>query len=114
MNDAAKDYGDPKTNFMLPVTTSGPSYELFQGLTSLNDAAKGSNLFRYVEPFALLAKAENIGAPEVVPLRRLLKFEALQSNKSNADKTHQRSVAESNGQMPWKSNTMRLKNHISH
>ena len=33
VNDAAKDYGDPKTNFMLPVTTSGPSYELFQGLT---------------------------------------------------------------------------------
>ena len=83
VNDAAKDYGDPKTNFMLPVTTSGPSYELFQGLTSLNDAAKGSNLFRYVEPFALLAKAENIGAPEVVPLRRLLKFEALQSNKKD-------------------------------
>ena len=82
-SDAAKDYGDPKSNFILPVTTSGQSYKIFQCLTSLNDAAQSSKIFRFVEPFALLAKAEDVRAPEVVPLRRLLKFDTIRDNKED-------------------------------
>lgn len=86
--DHTKDSGDPMTNFVIPVTTSGKSYRLFQGswpansrylqsfhwnlslgLASLNDVASATKVFRYVEPFALLTEAK----PVVVPLKRMLK-----------------------------------------
>jgi hypothetical protein len=31
LGDRSRDSGDPMTNFVLPVTTSGKSYRLFQG-----------------------------------------------------------------------------------
>ena len=77
---AGKDFGDPKTNFVLPVTNAGKSYQLFQAIASLDDAASASRLFRHVEPFAVLA-ASSLKSPEVVPLRRLLKFDELSNNK---------------------------------